>query len=140
VHDNRILSVDNQNESQSYVGAIHLGDPDSGVDDLKDTRVFRNTIELGQRGVVVFARNTRDAIVENNTILCVAPCVEASLANIRTPLKANDASRLTLRNNIGSGILLESDVERGAELNICNSGSATGQGRVNRSNDCTQKK
>ena len=59
VHDNRILSVDNQNESQSYVGAIHLGDPDSGVDDLKDTRIFRNTIELGQRGVVVFARDRK---------------------------------------------------------------------------------
>ena len=139
VHDNRILSVENSSDTQNYVGAIHLGDPDSGVDDLKDTRIFRNTIELGRRGVVIFARNTRDAIVENNTILCVAPCVEADFASVRAPLEAADATKLSLRNNVGSGISLESDVERGAELNICNSGSTAGKGRISRSNDCNQK-
>ncbi len=30
VHDNRIESVEDANNAQSYIGAIHLGDPDSG--------------------------------------------------------------------------------------------------------------
>ena len=140
VHDNRIESVENSTETESYVGAIHLGDPDAGVDNLKDTRIFHNTIELGRRGVVIFARNSRDAVVENNTILCKAPCTEAGFASVRTPLEPNDSSRLTLRNNFGIGVSLESEVDRGAELNLCNSGSGTGKGRINRTSDCTPGK
>lgn len=140
VHDNRIESVEDAGDTGSYVGAVHLGDPDAGVDDLKDTRIFRNTVELGRRGLVIFARNARGAVVENNTILCKAPCTDADFASVRSPLEPGDGSKLTLRNNLGVGISLESNVERGADLDICNSGSATGKGRINRPSDCNSRK
>jgi hypothetical protein len=137
VHDNQIESAQNWDKNTNYVAAIHLGDPDAGTDDLKDTRIFRNAISIARGGIAIFARNARDVLVEDNTLKCRADCQDFLFASVRTPLEAGDDSRLTLRNNTGWGIPLQTEVERGAQLNICNSGSASGVGEIRRLSDCS---
>jgi hypothetical protein len=140
VHDNQIESAQNSETNSNYVAAIHLGDPDSGTDDLKDARVFHNTISISRGGIAIFARNALNAVVENNMLKCRAACDDILFASVRSPLVANDESHLTLRNNVGIGITLQTEVERGAELNICNSGSAAGIGQIYRFADCSAGK
>ena len=138
VHDNSVEPIANPAPNPHYIAAIHLGDPDSGTDDLKDTRVFRNFFQLGRGGTVIFARNTRDVLVENNVVLC-SGCADATFAAVRNPLNPGEVSGLTLRNNIGRGIALSTWVEQSATLRICNSGATTGEGKVERSPDCAPR-
>lgn len=133
VHDNTFLAVNNattsQGTQQSYVGAIHLGDPDSGTNDLLKTYVYSNSFELGDSARVVFVRNAINGIVTGNTFTCPGTC-NAEFGDVRSPLTSGDKTVISLFNNPTASLLgtTQTTVESGAQVKLCNSGSAKGSG------------
>jgi hypothetical protein len=122
VHDNVFLMISaNRGE-----GALHLGDPDSGDDDM-DTRIDNNSFELAG-GNVILIRSAFNALFRENTFTCNGACNLSTLATVRTPntTKGGVRTELTFENNPSVTLFAsppQIQVETGATANICNSGT-----------------
>jgi hypothetical protein len=121
IHDNILGPVTAVNTA-----AIHLADPDAGVNDLNVT-VDNNTI-TAQGGIVVFIRNGINAFVRNNHVIC-SGCSN-SFATVRTGTQ----TELTLSDN--PDILLSWPSPQifvegpNGKATICNSGTGFGSGII----------
>jgi hypothetical protein len=114
------------------LGVIHLGDPDSGDNDL-NVLIDKNNFQLAG-GTVVFIRNAFNATVRSNAFSCVGNCSTSKLADVRTPSGSGTRSELTVENN--PDIVLYAapphvEVDTGARATVCNSGTAGGGGTIN---------
>jgi hypothetical protein len=112
-------------------GALHLGDPDTGDDDL-NVLVDANNFELAG-GNVIFLRSGFKALVRGNFFTCVGGCSTSSLGSIRAPNPTGFRSEVTFENN--QGIVLfaappQINVQAPAQVTVCNSGTAGGTGTV----------
>jgi hypothetical protein len=121
IHDNVMGPVTAINEA-----AIHLADPDSGVNDLNVT-ADNNTI-TAQGGIVVFIRNGINAFVRNNKVICVG------CSNVFASVRNGTRTEITLSDN--PDVLLSWPSPQifvegpNGKATICNSGTGFGSGII----------
>jgi hypothetical protein len=126
IHDNTFRQI-NCCPIAGAVGAIHLADPDTGINDL-NVVIDHNTFDA-QGGNLIFIRNGINAFVRNNKVTCTG-CFSGELfasvrAGIQTEITLSDNQDVIL--NLPSPQIF---VEGGAQATICNSGIAFGAGTI----------
>ncbi len=129
IYNNSFKHIDGS--AANYAGAIHLGDPDSGSNNLQ-AEIDHNTFEM-VGGNAVWARNAYNVTVHDNTVSGTS----GTWGLLRSPLSGGTTN--IMFNNNPSVITLgtpESMVESGAQASFCNSGSASGSGAVSYTSGC----
>ena len=130
-HDNQIDNII-KGSTGNYVAAIHVCDPDSGVDNGAGYVFQNNTLKIAN-GNGLMSRNCANfPVFRNNTIQCLGTCT-GRLAYIRTPVAGATTTTFELDNNdvvpLTSNPQIE--VQSGAVANVCKSGTAGGTGTIN---------
>lgn len=115
IHDNTIRSISRSGEY--YIGALHLGDPDSGSVDLK-LDAYNNTFHV-QGGTVLMVRNGYGAVLRDSTVTGNT----GRLANVRS---GGGTTRVRLERNRNSLPVPSVEIEAGATATVCKSGTADG--------------
>lgn len=132
VHHNVFKDITGR--AQTYVAAVHLGDPDRGTNDLRS--VIENNIFEVDDGRILMIRNGMNVVFRTNTVICINTC-SGQLASLRTPLADGTTSMSILSNPTVSNLPSpQTIVEAGAVIKVCKSGAATGAGAITRTTDC----
>lgn len=121
IHDNTVQRVTCCNAT-----AVHLGDPDTGSNDL-DVILENNSFEVVD-GTVLMIRAGYNAWFRNNTLTCAGCSGTSNLATVRNMGTTN----IVFENNPTAMALGTPQiyVETSASASVCNSGSATGPGTI----------
>lgn len=128
IHDNLVDDIVS-GSSGAYIAAVHLCDPDSGQNDASAWSVYTNTFNVSDGGTILMARNcTGFPQFSGNTIN------GTQWTGLLADLRAIDglSATLTLLNNSGVTTTAkpQSNVEAGATLQLCDSGTAGGAGVI----------
>jgi hypothetical protein len=132
VHDNTFQAITSH---PNLAGTIHLGDPDTGFNDLQSV-IDHNRFEgLSGDFKMIFARGAINVTVENNTVVCTGNCNSGLFATVRAVFgNPNAKTEVLLRNNAGVTLSIAPPqifVESGATVNLCNTGTTFGAGSAN---------
>lgn len=112
--------------------AVHLGDPDTGSNDLGAV-IENNSFEVVD-GLVLMIRAGYNAVFRNNTLTCAGCAGNVNLARVRNM----GISSITFENNPTATALgtPQINVESAASATLCNSGQASGTGVITYTNTC----
>lgn len=112
--------------------AVHLGDPDTGSNDLEAV-IENNSFEVVD-GLVLMIRGGYNAVFRNNTLACAGCSGTVNLARVRNM----GVTSMTFANNPTATALgtPQINVESSASATVCNSGQAAGAGAITYTNTC----
>ena len=132
IHDNVFTDINGS--------GVHLGDPDTGTDDLNVT-VEHNQFQVDDNSQGIFTRSSVDMFVHDNIFTCGGPLCQGRVAYARQP-NTGAITVLTVFNN-PSALTFQSPqiwVEPGSTVNVCNTGTAAagpvGLGTINQIPSC----